>query len=98
MIILRDPLQTKEDRREVYKDEFLPEYETNAKKLLLKLNSFLNELGIEDCEVSSGWRPASVNGKITNAAKKSGHMIGIACDLRDNKNQDLARISSSFTT
>ena len=44
-----------------------------------------------DSEVSSGWRPLAVNDKTLNAAAKSNHLIGKACDVRDNKARDLAR-------
>lgn len=33
--------------------------------------------------VNSGWRPATVNAATKGAAKKSNHMLGLACDLSD---------------
>ena len=33
--------------------------------------------------ISSGWRPSAVNKAIANAAKRSNHMIGNACDVYD---------------
>lgn len=86
---------TKQDRRKVYASELTQDIINNATKLVAIINNFLNELGIEEVEVTSGWRPASVNGKTKNAAKNSGHMLGLACDLLDNKNQDTAKLIAS---
>lgn len=33
--------------------------------------------------VSSGWRPPQINGQVKNAAVRSKHMTGQACDLYD---------------
>jgi uncharacterized protein YcbK (DUF882 family) len=81
---------TKQDRRKQYPDEFTKDIEANAQAL--KVNAFLTEIGITSAQVTSGWRPASVNNKVTNAAKKSYHMLGMAVDILDNKNQDLAKL------
>ena len=70
-------------RKEKYPDEWTPEIERNATALLEKVNAFLEILRWKDAKVNSGWRPAAVNGKIANAAKKSNHMIGFAIDLAD---------------
>lgn len=79
-------------RDKLYPDEWTKEVQENAKKLLDKVNAFLIELGIEKVSVSSGFRPAAINNKVTNAAKKSYHMLGMAVDILDNKNQDLAKL------
>lgn len=86
---------TKADRREVYKNELTNEIIENAQKLLQKVNGLLNELGISKSDVTSGWRPPTVNAQVTNAAKRSAHMIGLAVDLLDNTNQDLAKLIAS---
>jgi len=83
---------TKKDRRKEYPSEYNNDILNNAKALLEKVNAFLNEIGIEKAQISSGWRPASVNNKTTNAAKKSFHMLGMAIDILDNGNQDLAKL------
>lgn len=42
--------------------------------------------------VGSGWRPAGVNAATANAAAKSTHMTGQACDIRDDAgSRDLCR-------
>jgi hypothetical protein len=46
------------------------------------LNQFRNIYGIP-MYVSSGWRPAEINVKITTAAKRSNHILGLACDFVD---------------
>lgn len=86
---------TKKDRRQEYSNEYDDSITDNATILLFKVNSLLNDLGIEKADVTSGWRPESVNVKITNAAKKSAHMIGKAVDILDNDNQDLAKLVAS---
>ena len=60
-----------------------PELIANAERLLSVVNEFLAELGVENCRVSSGYRPAAVNAKIPNAAKKSLHMTCLAIDIQD---------------
>jgi len=79
-------------RDKLYPDEWTPEVQLNAKTLLEKVNALLNELSIDKAVVSSGFRPSTINNKVTNAAKKSAHMIGKAVDILDNKNQDLAKL------
>lgn len=63
--------------------ELTPELLTNAKKLLDKLNPFLAEIGLDSCKVSSGFRPSAINAATPGSAKKSNHMICLACDLAD---------------
>jgi len=82
-------------RDKLYPDEWTQDVQNNAIRLLKIVNAFLNELGIKEAIVSSGFRPAAINGKITNAAKKSYHMIGLAVDIKDNDNQDLANLIAS---
>ena len=36
--------------------------------------------------VSSGWRPASINSAV-GGAKKSNHVMGLACDFKDPKGE-----------
>lgn len=68
-------------------DELTVEVKDNAIKLLNKINSLLEELGIKDVKVSSGFRPSSVNAATKGAAKKSLHMTGEACDIEDAGNK-----------
>lgn len=82
-------------RDKLYPEEWTKEVQENAKKLLLKVNSLLKDLGIEKASVSSGFRPSVINGKITNAAKKSYHMLGMAVDILDTPNQDLNKLVAS---
>jgi uncharacterized protein YcbK (DUF882 family) len=63
--------------------ECTDEVKNNATKLLKKVNALLDELNVEKREVSSGFRPSSVNSAIPNAAKKSLHMQGLAVDISD---------------
>lgn len=37
--------------------------------------------------VNSGWRPPSVNRSVKKAAKKSNHLVALACDLSDDDEQ-----------
>lgn len=65
----------------------------NANKLLSEIKALFEELdlNIEDYEFSSGFRPSSVNKNIANAAKKSLHQLCLAIDIKDDKNQTLAK-------
>lgn len=65
--------------------ELTQEVEDNIEKLLKVVNSLLEELGIEDPLVSSGFRPSAVNASIKGSAKRSAHMLGLAIDFKTNK-------------
>ena len=54
----------------------------NAIDTVEKVNKLLDAFGSQR-KVTSGYRPASVNAAIPNAAKKSNHMLCKACDLED---------------
>lgn len=82
-------------RDKQYPEEWTPEVQNNAKRLLDIVNKFLIELGIDKVEVTSGFRPAAINSSLPNSAKRSYHMIGLAVDLKDNEKQDLARLIKS---
>lgn len=58
------------------------EIQTNARDLLLRVNSLLAHLGLRPT-VNSGWRPPAYNATIQNAAPNSKHMTGCAIDLAD---------------
>lgn len=66
-----------------YPNEWTKEIETTAKNLLVNVNAFLNELGLQNVSVSSGWRPKAINDKTPGAAKTSQHTIGNAVDIKD---------------
>jgi len=83
---------SKKDRRKQYPNDFNQQIQDNAVKLLAKVNAFLNELGIESAQVTSGWRPPSVNANTPNSAKRSLHMMGLAVDILDDKDQSLAKL------
>lgn len=87
--------ETKKDRRIVYKDQLKSEYIGNAKNLLKAINGLFLELGIPTIPLTSGWRPPTVNIKITNSAKQSLHMLCKAGDFLDTKNQDRAKLIAS---
>jgi len=55
----------------------------NAYKLLEKVNVLLNDLGVYQVAVSSGFRPSDINAGIVGAAKKSLHMSCLAIDIAD---------------
>jgi hypothetical protein len=77
-------------RDKQFPQEYTQEVLLNAITLLEKVNALLWNLDIKTTEVSSGWRPAAINGAVANAAKKSLHMIGKAVDIKDDKGQSLA--------
>lgn len=65
-----------------YPADYTKEISDNIDKLLKVLNVIREAYG-KPLIISSGWRPPSVNAKIANAAKKSLHMQGLACDFKD---------------
>ena len=70
-------------RRELYPNEFAQYISDNAVLLLKVVNPFLLELGITEAEVTSGWRPNSLNATVPNAVQHSNHTIGKAVDIKD---------------
>lgn len=63
--------------------ELTQEVKASASVLLTKVNRLLDQVGIKNTKVSSGFRPSTINSKIPNAAKRSAHMTGLALDLND---------------
>lgn len=80
LITLDDYLMGRDKK---FPQEYTEEIKNNAIQLLKRVNEFLNEIGVEEVRVSSGWRPAAINSKVPNAAKRSAHMMGMAVDLAD---------------
>lgn len=79
-------------RDKTHAAELTPEVSTNATQLLEKVNQLLNEIKwSNECTVSSGWRPPSLNAKVANAAKRSAHMTGKAVDIKDDASQSLGK-------
>jgi uncharacterized protein YcbK (DUF882 family) len=75
--------------------ELTPELISNANKLLEKVNFLLNELGVTNVKISSGFRTSTANAGIANAAKKSAHMSCLAIDVIDDKDQTLGKLVAS---
>ena len=73
--------------------EMTPAIETNARRTVLLVNRLLDQAAlhgvipplspITHTIVASGWRPPSVNASTPNAATRSLHMTGAACDIYD---------------
>lgn len=70
------------NRDKTHASEYSQEISDNLDRLLIALNKF-RELYRKPMTVSSGWRPPSLNATVAGAAKKSNHMLGLACDFRD---------------
>ena len=86
---------SKADRRIQYASEYNDDIKNNAIKLLGLVNQLLNDLGIQSADVTSGWRPPQINRQVSNSAKSSYHMLGLAVDILDNHNQDLCKLVAS---
>ena len=69
-------------RDKSFSDEFTPAISDNLDILLQKINVIRAAYG-KPMTVNSGWRPASINGMIPNAAPKSNHTTGMAVDIAD---------------
>ena len=76
-------------RDETFKDEYTQQISDNLDDLLEAMNKVRAAYG-KPMKVTSGWRPASINGMVKGAAPKSNHMVGLACDIFDG-NGDLMR-------
>ncbi len=75
--------------------DLTPEVLKNAEDLIARVNALLKEIGwTKPVSISSGFRPAAVNSKIQNAAKRSAHMTGKALDIFQDKKdaQELGRL------
>lgn len=59
-----------------------PELEANLELLLIALNAFRRAYG-KFMVVSSGYRPPEINKGVAGAAKRSNHMLCLACDFKD---------------
>jgi hypothetical protein len=75
-------------RDTTYAAELTPEIEANAAITVERVNSLLEAFYVAMPEealrsVNSGWRPPQVNATVKNAAGRSRHMTGEACDLSD---------------
>lgn len=73
-------------RDKLFPDEYTQAISDNLDVLLQKINVIRAAYG-KPMRVTSGWRPASINGMIKNAALKSNHMIGCAVDVADPKGE-----------
>lgn len=69
-------------RDKQYPDDYTQEVSDNIDKLLKVLNVIRKAYG-KPLIISSGWRPAAINSTIPGAAKRSNHVIGLACDFKD---------------
>lgn len=78
-------------RDKLFPEEYTEEIKNNAIELLKRVNALLEDLNISKGEVSSGFRPPSINKTVANSAKKSLHQLGKAVDLKDDKEQTLAK-------
>lgn len=83
-----------------YPSELSSEIRANAEELVGKVNALLlmaEGAGVEPGTsvrgdaIASGWRPAAVNDKTSNAAASSKHLTGEAVDLADTRPRALAR-------
>lgn len=79
MGISKDELLKGRDKQ--FPSEYTQEVSGNLDKLLIPLNKIRDAYG-KPMSVSSGWRPAAVNGS-AGGASKSKHLVGLACDIVD---------------
>lgn len=76
-----------------YAKDFTPQIARAGAETVLRINKLLllcQEDGIVRTELSSGWRPKTVNDATSNAAKTSNHITGHAADIKDD-NRELAQ-------
>lgn len=75
-------------RDKQYASDLTPEIQKNAEELLRRTNRLLElfQAAVPTSHVrgcNSGWRPPAVNAGVKNAAPRSNHMLGLACDIED---------------
>jgi hypothetical protein len=81
------------DRDRLYPQEYSIGIKANAELTVAAVNVLLKRLEASGVKlenhpvtrtiISSGWRPPQINGQVKNAAIRSKHMTGQACDLYD---------------
>ena len=78
-------------RDKLFKDDYSPLIEQNATDTISRVNRLIEAynasrklLGLPPIKavVTSGWRPPTVNAQ-AGGAKKSNHMLALACDISD---------------
>lgn len=79
-----------------YASEYTQEISDNLDKLLIPLNQIRTAYNIPMI-VNSGWRPAEINAATPGAAAHSKHMIGLACDIKDNDSSLWAWVLNNLT-
>lgn len=80
MAISKEELLSGRDK--TFASEYTDAISNNLDILLQKMNVVRNAYGTP-MFISSGWRPASINGSVAGAAPNSNHVIGAAVDVRD---------------
>lgn len=75
-------------RDKTYASELTQEIRDNAAETVDRVNRliaiYVDQTGdARPRKVTSGWRPPAVNAGVANAAKRSNHMLGKACDVAD---------------
>lgn len=81
------------DRDKIYPQEYTLGVKANAELTVAAVNVLLKRLEADGVKldvhpvnrtvISSGWRPPQINKQVKNAAIRSKHMTGQACDLYD---------------
>ena len=93
---IEKPIITMEDyymgRDVEYASELTADMHKNATNTVDRVNALLQELGITEKSVNSGWRPTKINKKV-GGGKKSAHLTCEAIDLED-KDRTLTTILS----
>ena len=69
-------------RDKKYSNDYTKEISDKLDKILVPLNIVRKRYN-KPMYVSTGWRPLSVNAKLSNAGKKSKHIYGQAVDFKD---------------
>jgi hypothetical protein len=78
-------------RDQAFPEDWSYEVKENARELLRRVNLLLAELNVVSVKVVSGWRPPAINRSV-GGSPRSYHISGQAVDLRDNGNQEFAKL------
>lgn len=75
-------------RDSLFADQLTEEIKANAIETVARANRLLSLGGfLAHDQVSSGWRPAAINERTSNAGKNSRHLYGQAVDITDHSRE-----------
>lgn len=69
-------------REKKFASEYTEEVFNNSSKIIARASELLSRVGVTKVEISSGWRPKSINSQV-GGSPNSQHIYGNAIDILD---------------